>query len=311
MFRRVVLALACLSSSAHATYSIVAVDTASRQVGGSGTSCIGNNSVRVIYGSVPGKGAVHAQALLGGPDRLGAAVMQMGMDVPPAMIIASITQTSFDANAQRRQYGVVDLMMRSAGFTGTQTGAYAGDVQRQYGTFTFSVQGNILTSMAVLTQSTGAFEAQGCDLADRLMLSLEAGALNGEGDSRCTPFGVPSDSAFIEVDREGEAAGAFLRLEVTGTRPNSPLPMLRAMYDAWRATHPCPAPSSPDAGTGGDGDAGLDPGDDPMGGCCSTTDDPSALALALLVGFALRRRRQPRRPCMHHQPGLDTDAPAD
>jgi uncharacterized Ntn-hydrolase superfamily protein len=269
------------------TYSIVAVDTTTQQVGGAGTSCVGMLSVHIIYGSVPGKGAVHAQAQLGGPGK-NAAVMQVGMDVAPADIIAAITATGFDANAQRRQYGIVDLQARSAGFTGTQNGMFADDRQAQVGPYTFSVQGNILTSMAVIDQSAMSFQTAGCDLADRLMLALEAGARNGEGDSRCTPQGIPSDSAFIQVDRPGEAAGTYLRLEVVNTSPNNPLVMLRTQYDAWRAQNPCPVPAA-DAGI--DGDGGLDPMDEMGGGCCSASGDPSALAVAIAVAIVLGRKR--------------------
>ena len=280
------LAVTLFASPAHATYSIVATDTATREVGGAGTSCVGTLSVLVIYGSVPGKGAVHAQALLGGPGK-NAAVMQLTMDLPPADIITSITNVAFDSNAQRRQYGIVDLMSRSAGFTGSQTTAYTDDRQSATGSFTYSVQGNILTSSAVLDQVSAAFVASGCDLADRLMLALEAGARNGEGDSRCTPGGIPSDSAFIEVDREGEPAGSFLRLDVTNTAPQNPLVMLRAQYDTWRAAHPCPSPPLPDAGTS---DAGIIDGE-PEGGCCSSSRDLGSLPLAALCLMLLRRRR--------------------
>jgi uncharacterized Ntn-hydrolase superfamily protein len=267
------------------TYSIVAVDTQTHQVGGAGTSCVGMLSVRIIYGSVPGKGAVHAQALLGGPGK-NAAVMQVGMDVAPADIITAITAPAFDGNAQRRQYGIVDLQARSAGFTGAQNGAVADDQHAQVGPYTFSVQGNILTSNAVLDQATMSFQTVGCDLADRLMLSLEAGARNGQGDSRCTPQGIPSDSAFIQVDRAGEAAGSYLQLEVVSTSPNNPLLMLRAQYDAWRATNPCPVPSS-DAGIGGDAGTNMDE----MGaGCCSAGADSSSLVIALAVAMIVARR---------------------
>jgi uncharacterized Ntn-hydrolase superfamily protein len=289
---RIPTALALLvvaATPAHATYSIVATDSASRQVGGAVTSCVGTLSVSIVYGSVPGKGAVHAQAQLGGPGK-NAAVMQLGMDVDPTAIIASITSTAFDGNAQRRQYGIVDLMGRSAGFTGTQALAFADDRQATVGTYTYSVQGNILTSVAVLDQTAAAFPT-GCDLADRLMLALEAGAMNGEGDSRCTSGGIPSDSAFIEVDREGEAAGTYLRLDVTDTAPQNPLVLLRAQYDAWRATHPCPAPPMADAGT--NGDAGLDD-DTSAGGCCSGSSGRGAVGPALLVAFVLGRRRRRR-----------------
>lgn len=288
-----VVGVALAAAPAHATYSIVATDGTTRQVGGAGTSCVGSLSVRVIYGSVPGKGAVHAQAQLGGPGKA-EAVEQIGMDVAPATIIAAITATTFDGNAQRRQYGIVDLMMRSAGFSGSQTGAFSDDRQAQVGAFTYSVQGNILTSAAVLDQAAQAFEAGGCDLADRLMHALEAGAQNGEGDSRCTPDGIPADSAFIQVDREGEAAGTYLQLEVTNTAPANPLALLRTQYDAWRTTHPCPAAPMPDAGAGS-GDAGGGTGSSTSdSGCCSGSRGsawPLVLAIAMLLGTRPRRRR--------------------
>lgn len=55
-----------LASSAEATFSVVASDSERREVGGAGASCVGDSvSVYRIYGSVPGQGAVHVQALLG------------------------------------------------------------------------------------------------------------------------------------------------------------------------------------------------------------------------------------------------------
>lgn len=275
------LVLVLVARSAHATYSIVAVDPSSRQVGGAGTSCIGTLSVRVIYGAVPGRGAVHAQAALGGSGKA-SAVTQLEMEIDPAAIIAAITTTAFDSNAQRRQYGIVDLQGRAAGFSGNQTMAFSDDRQAQVGAFTYSVQGNILTSAAVLDETAAAFEASGCDLADRLMRALEAGAQGGEGDSRCTPGGIPSDSAFLEVDRDGEPVGAFLRLEVTGTAPQNPLVALRSQYDAWRVTHPCPAPPGPDAGL-----------DDEMmdgGGCGCSGSRSAEWPVVIVVAFWLRVR---------------------
>jgi MYXO-CTERM domain-containing protein len=276
--------LCATSGLAHATYSIAAVDTATRDVGGAGTSCIGSASVRVIYGSVPGQGVVHAQAQIGGGGKA-SAVTQLGEGVEPTTIIATITASSFDANAQRRQYGIVDLAGRAAGFTGSENGSFADDRQGSVATFTYAVQGNIITSAAVLDQATAAFVGGGCDLPDRLMRALEAGAANGEGDSRCTVDGIPADSAFIEVDRPDERAGTYLLLEVTGTAPEDPLVLLRAKYDAWRATHPCPM-------LGGDD---IDPGSGDDSGCCSSGRDPrDTVALAVLVLVALARRRRLR-----------------
>jgi len=240
-----------LSGTARATYSIAATDRATRQMGGSVTSCVGNLDVGIVYGSSPGHGVVHAQAQLsptGGPKMR--AVMMLGMDAAPSMIISTITAPSFDAGFASRQYGVVDLMGRHAGFSGANAMAYKEDRQGTDGTFTYSVQGNILTSGKVLDQAVMGFKNGGCDLADKLMLALEAGAANGEGDSRCTtPRKIPSDSAFIQVDLENGAPGSYLKLSVRGTGTQNPLPMLRAMFDAWRKTHPCASGGGTDGGS--------------------------------------------------------------
>jgi len=271
------------TGEARATYSIVATDRASRQVGGAGASCVGAVSVRVVYGSVPGVGAVHAQASLGGPGKDGA-VARLAMGLAPADIVAAITDPAFDDQAARRQYGIVDLQGRAAGYTGADDGVFAADRQGRVGAFTYAVQGNLLTSGAVIDHAEAGFTAGGCDLADRLMRALEAGAADGEGDRRCTVGGLPADSAFLEVDRDGEPAGGFLRLEVTATAPASPLPRLRGLYDAWRATHACPAPIV-DAGT----EAGTD-----AGGCCrgGRAGARPGIVLAALAALLLRRRRR-------------------
>jgi len=247
-------ALWLCSGPASATYSIVAVDTESGQVGGAGTSCVGDAlSVSEIYGSVPGAGVLVAQAAINraGRDR---AVELLTERMSASAIMADITAEDFDPLSAIRQYAVIDSQGNAAGFTGTSTMPYANDVQGTSGEFVYSVQGNILTSAAVLDQAASAFEMSGCDLADKLMLALEAGADDGEGDSRCTPDGIPSDGAFIQVDLASGIAGSYLRLRVDDSRPDSPLVQLRTAYDAWRGQHPCA--STADAGSGLD--AGVD-----------------------------------------------------
>jgi uncharacterized Ntn-hydrolase superfamily protein len=247
------LALPLLPATARATYSIVAVDRTAGEVGGAVTSCVGSQGVGVVYRPSVGHGGVNAQAAANatGRDR---AVMLLDMDVAPADIITMITASSFDSRAAMRQYGVVDLMGRAAGFTGSSAMNYKEDRQGTSGAYTYSVQGNILTSKAVIDHAEAAFRDTGCDLADKLMLALEGGAMGGEGDSRCTPQGIPSDAASIEVDRTGETAGAYLKLSVAGTGNTSAVVRLRAMFDSWRATHACGAGGA--GGAGGTGGAG-------------------------------------------------------
>ena len=207
----------------------------------------------IIYGAAPGFGVIHAQAQANQNGRnRGVELLEQGTS--PADVILAITAASFDTNSRTRQYGVADATGRTAGFTGAGDRAFADDLQGTAGTFSYSVQGNILTSEAVLTQAAAAFEASGCDLAERLMRALEAGADNGEGDSRCTPDGIPSDSSFIQVERPGTAKGDYLELHVRTSGEDSPIPGLRQQFDEWRATHRCSVP--PDGGSGGGGSGG-------------------------------------------------------
>jgi uncharacterized Ntn-hydrolase superfamily protein len=247
------------AAPAFATYSIVAVDLERDEVGGAGTSCVGaNGTVSDIYGSAPGFGVVVAQAALNrnGRDR---AVALLAQGQAAAAVLAQITAMSFDTRIAMRQYAVVDVNGIAVGFTGGSNNTFADDMQGRTDRFAYSVQGNILTGAAVLEQAAAEFDAPGCDLADTLMRALEAGARNGQGDRRCTPDGIPSDGAFIRVDRAGAAAGDFLRLRVDDTGPNSPIVALRGMYDAWRREHPCPAATPPvDAGSGMDAGVAVD-----------------------------------------------------
>lgn len=294
--------LLLLPASAHATYSIAATDSKSKQVGGGITSCVGALDVGIVYGGVPGHGVVHAQATLD-PNAKGKnfAMQQLGMDTPPLTIVMTLQSSAFDTGAQSRQYGLVDLQGRSSGFTGTNAQAYKEDRQGKIDTFTYSVQGNILTSKKVLDQAQAAFEGGGCDLADRLMRALEGGAMNGEGDSRCTTTkNTPSDSAFLEVD--DPTGPPYLKISVTKTGTQSAVVALRQQYDTWRQTHPCPSPSMPDAGApmmdaSPFSDASSDGGMDPVksGGCSTAPSDPSSAWVILLALAAhVRSRRNAR-----------------
>jgi uncharacterized Ntn-hydrolase superfamily protein len=290
------------------TYSIIAVDTRTAEVGGAGTSCLGGGDVFVIYRGVPGLGAVHAQARYDAQARDEAArLLRSGQSA--AQTLAAITLPSFDANLAVRQYGLVDVSGSAVGFTGNGTGPYAADRQGAASGFAYSVQGNILTSARVLDQAAAAFESGGCDLPERLLRGLLAGAENAEGDSRCTPDGIPSDSAFLQVERPGGNEGDYLALRVESSGSASPLPALQAQLTAWRTQHPCPSsPTSPTSSAGASGEAGQagrgmsEPAGDAGCGCRigSTVDGASTWALvgALLVVARRRWTARQLRPAL-------------
>ena len=276
------------------------------QTGGAGTSCLHGDDVYIIYGAVPGVGTVHAQAVFN-QDARDAGVRLLANGTSPSDVIAAITSPDFDAYASLRQYGVVDVTGRRAGFTGADNSAYAGDHQSTTGDFVYSVQGNLLTSRAVIDQASAAFEASGCDLPERLLHALEAGAQGGEGDHRCTPNGLPSDSAFLEVELPDTAPGSYLELRVPSSGDQSPLPELHAAFDDWRASHPCPAPAGENLGAtavSAAADAGNTGANAASGCACrepsgrsreNGRDGPGFAAFTLTVLTLGRRAKSPTR----------------
>jgi uncharacterized Ntn-hydrolase superfamily protein len=242
------------AATASATYSIAASDSSRGQVGAAGASCVDYEVIR-IHGSVDGRAVIEAQAYFDDA-ALAEAVARLGEGASPAAVLDAITDVSEFPNAPRMQYGIVDVTGRSVGWTGRQALPFATHVAKTDGTFAYAVQGNVLTSGAVIERMQTAFGSGGCDLADKLVLALEAAGEEGEGDSRCTPEGRPANSAFVEVSNED---GKLLRISVPDVSPEDPILQLREEYDAWRAGQPC------EMGQGGSGGA-----DDATGGSAPT-----------------------------------------
>jgi len=283
--------LILLASTAAATWSIVATDAETGEIGGAGTSCVGSIDTVIMYAGVPGVGAVHAQAQINTDGRDEAARL-LGEDSTPREAMDAITDASFDEDAALRQYGIVDLSGGAVAFTGSSNPTWAGDVRGHVGSFTYSAQGNTLTGAAVVTGTVAAFRTADGDLADKLMHGLEAGASDGGGDSRCTRDGIPSDSAFIRV--QATDGSDIVLISVVATRPESALVALRDCYDAWQLGTACPE----DTGSPDDDTDALD------AAACTCAVGPTGTAwLALpLLGLVRRRRASPR-------PGTGRPAP--
>lgn len=218
---------------ARATYSVVGVDTFTREVGAAGASCVPYEVIR-IYASVAGRGALVAQANFDDA-ALAAAKEALFEGKTAAEVLTLVTDVASFPAAPLMQYGIVDAQGGFASYTGPGATPFADDDGAGADGFRFVVQGNYLTSSAVLTQTAEAF--RGCDLAERLVSALEAASLGGEGDARCTPDGVPAKSAFVDVTGPH---GTVFRVSVPDVSPASPIPLLRDALTTFRAEHPCP-----------------------------------------------------------------------
>jgi uncharacterized Ntn-hydrolase superfamily protein len=215
----ILFAIALPFSQANATWSVVAVDPLTGEVGAAGASCY--PGVDTIARVVPSKGVVVAQGLTSDVGRDHAVKMLKegnSADVVVDKINSETVDTSFVVIRHLRQYGVASLH-EGKGTVASSTGMFTRGARGSREAAGVSVQGNILESQAVLDQTLKQFVAtpKSCGMAIALLNALEAGAREG-GDSRC-PAKQSALSAFLIVAQPDDSADApTIRLIV----PNQP-----------------------------------------------------------------------------------------
>lgn len=234
------------------TWSIVAVDPVTREVGvGAATCMVG---VELVRGLVPGRGALAAQAMTNLRSRDAARkALAAGARAEEALRAARDAAGQSGLSEWKDQQvavAVLDPEPHTAVHTGADTVAWSGSRRAP----AVAVQGNMLRAAEVVDCALQAFASErgAPDLAERILRGLEAGAAVG-GDNRC-PFECPALTAFLAVARADEADDrdpelylvaprAFglegvMRHLVDPYRPKpgdpTPLQMLRGMLDAAR-----------------------------------------------------------------------------
>ena len=230
------------ASAAQATFSIVAVDPQTGEVGSAGASCVTN--ALQISDLHPGVGAIHTQASNLWPNYVnGRARMNEGWS--PQDIVDWLVANDAEGSPSARQYLIVDLGNggRSAAYTGVDCDDWKG---HRLGP-TYAIAGNTLLGSAVVDAMEAAFLRTSGSLALRLMSALQAANVLG-ADTRCAADGKPAISAFIRVARPGDQPeDLYLDLAVEDTAPGvNPLDLLQTQFTAWMASEeplPTPAPS--------------------------------------------------------------------
>ena len=168
-------AVAACAPPARATFSIVAYDSVTQELGVAVQSRAFSVGMAVPWAEA-GVGAIATQASTNesfGP--MGLALLRSGKPAPEAMR----TLLAADSGSAHRQLGIVDARGRSANFTGKLCSDWAGGVTGQG----YAIQGNILAGEAVVQGMQRAFlETQG-ELAERLLAALVAAQAAG-GDRR-------------------------------------------------------------------------------------------------------------------------------
>ena len=206
-----VILLSVLASPLDATWSLIAIDRATGQIGVAGASCTRN--VQGIGAVVPGKGAIIVQAMSSSTARdYGLELLRKGSTAP--QIIAALRDARFDPENQQYAVLLAASDHRPAAYTGTLVAGWHGVLIGD----DVAVQGNILVGEQVVTAAMAAFRgAEGKTLMERLLAGLVAGAEAG-GDRRCGA--QHATSAFVTVyNPDDPEPTPYLHVGVYGIEP--------------------------------------------------------------------------------------------
>ncbi|HSG98579.1 MAG TPA: DUF1028 domain-containing protein [candidate division Zixibacteria bacterium] len=229
------LALLCaltllINANVNATFSIVAVDTATGAIGSAGASCIANSFI--ISDIIEGVGAAHTQALWlqENKDSLHQRMLE---GLTPDSALAWMVANDASLSPGDRQYVMVTLAGpgASAGYTGADNTNFKGDLSGP----TYALAGNILISLDVLADMEAAYLAtEGQPLEDRLMAALQAAKRPG-ADHRCSGNAKSAISAFIKVVHPGDGGNFYLFENVPSTAGSvDPIDVLQNKFDDWK-----------------------------------------------------------------------------
>lgn len=246
MIRTFTLALMLLSAVslfAQDTFSIVAIDSLSGEIGSAGASCVGSsssypNGAQILSDVIPGVGAIHTQAAWLAANQQNAH-NQMVFGNSPQEIIDYLVAHDAGNNPTTRQYGIVDYNgghPRAASYTGVNCSSYKNDTSHIY----YSIQGNILLGQQILDSMQSRFLNTSGSLADRLMAALQGAKVIG-ADTRCADNGTSSQSSFLRVAKiTNRPDSLYCDLHMAypqnlgGIYPVDPIDSLQTLFDEWK-----------------------------------------------------------------------------
>lgn len=218
------------------TFSIVAMDPITGEVGSAGASCVdldaNNLPTDDFLGELfPGLGAINSQAYYI-PANQANARARMNEGYTPSEIIEWLINNDVQNQPQFRQYGIVGKVgenIETAAYTGVATDDYKNDITGP----NYSIQGNILLGEEVLNGMEAGFLNTEGDLACKLMGALQGANIVG-ADFRCTNNGTSSLFAFVKVAQPSDTFGdpSFLLSVRTGSTDQiEPITELQILFD--------------------------------------------------------------------------------
>ncbi|MEM6892968.1 MAG: DUF1028 domain-containing protein [Bacteroidota bacterium] len=219
-----VLCTAFFTTQCYATWSIIAVDRKTGEIGIAGASC--TFDVSGIASIEPGIGAIVVQAASNYYARMeGVSLMENNGSAQE--ILKAMMAERF--GPEKQQYGVIVLKEGSSPlvYSGAEISDWSGEMIGD----DFAVMGNILVGEQVVKKAFYAFnQNRDKSLAERLMLALKAGEEAG-GDSRCGE--QYARSAFLMVYQPTH--GAIIKLAIQGIEAGKKpaVSLLNEQFNLW------------------------------------------------------------------------------
>ena len=218
------------------TFSIVAIDSLTGEVGSAGASCVDMFTTGIPTNDflgqlIPDLGAINTQAWYI-PSNQTNATNRMNMGDTPSQIIDWLVVNDVQSTPELRQYGIVAMVNGSpqaAAYTGTSTDNYKNHIIGD----NYSIQGNILLGQEVLDSMEARFMNESGDLTCKLMAALQGANMAG-ADTRCSGNGTSSLFAFIKVAQPTDMFGSPSFNISVRTHSNSniePIDSLQIMFD--------------------------------------------------------------------------------
>lgn len=229
------------------TFSIIAVDSITGQVGAAGATCVDGiaqwGGIQLLNKIIPGKGGVNAQAwiCIGPHINLDNAMTQMDGGLSPQEIIdwlvANDACSSQNFNPEYRQYGVVDFDVNGSPRTAAFTGTNADDFKGHRVGADYAIQGNILLGAEVLDGMENGFNNTIGSLAQKLMGAMQGANMPG-ADQRCLARGTSSTSAFLRVYKPTDVVNdPYLELSILEMPfGEEPIDSLQNLFTNWENT---------------------------------------------------------------------------
>ncbi len=230
-------ALITIATFSQDTFSIIAVDTITGEIGGAGASCLDESviptGVLIINDIIVGRGGIHTQAWWR-PTNQQNAHNRMMEGMSPQEIIDWLVANDDENKPKLRQYGIVDMdedgHPRSAAFTGVNCDNYKNHITGP----NYSIQGNILLGQQILDSMEARFLRTEGSLAEKLMSALQGANVPG-ADTRCLNQGTSSLSAFVRVAKADALPGEWWCDLLVPSTPYGvePIDSLQVLFDQW------------------------------------------------------------------------------